>query len=180
MTPRSRAFTLMELLVTLALLGLTFGMVFFQLDGMLPGRRLASDARTLGSQLEQARNVAVVSGFKVSFEYDLEDHTWRMYHPFELADDKKSVAGEGETILYDWTELSETILFADIVLGDGAPITSGQVVVTFEPRGIATGHTVHLTREESEFYYSVTVSPLLGFVDVQQGRHEPEVLPDER
>lgn len=180
MITRTRAFTLMELLVTIALLGLTFGLVFFQLDGMLPGRRLAADARTLASQLEQARNVAVVSGFKVSFEYDFEDHTWRMYHPFELADDAQSISGEGETILYDWTNLSETIQFADVVLGDGDPISSGQVVVNFEPRGIATGHTVHLTREDSGFYYTINVSPLLGFVDVKQNYHEPEVLPDER
>lgn len=177
---RARAFTLMELMVTIALLGLAFGMVFFKLDGLLPGRRLVSDARTLGSMLEQARNVAVVSGFRVSFEYDLDENQWRMYYPFEISNDAKTVAGEGETVLYDWTDLSETIRFHDVVIGDSDPIDSGQVVVTFEPRGIATGHTVHLTKEDSEVFYTVMISPLLGYVDIEPDYVAAEVLPDER
>ena len=53
----------------------------------------------------------------------------------------------------------------------------GSVIITIEPRGVATGHIVHLARESNpDKMFSVFLSPLLGDVDVTEGYQQPEVL----
>ena len=175
-----KGMTLLELIVVVGMLGLGFGLVFLKMDNMLPGQRLVSDARAIASLLEQARNHAIVSGWQVNFEYNLDENTYRMFHPFEISDDGKSIAGEGESPLYEPQELNDTIEIADVLIGDGDVVNRGQVVVTFEPRGIATGHAVHIVKEETDYFYTILVSPLLGYVEIIKGYQEPEVLPDER
>ncbi|MBI4878238.1 MAG: hypothetical protein HY812_01065 [Planctomycetes bacterium] len=171
--------TLVELVVVVGLIGVMFGVVFLRLDTLLPTSRLKSSARKLGSHVEQAFNHAVVSGRQIRFEYDIGAGAYRFFFPFELEEDGITIKGEGETPLLDWEYLADTIRIQDVRLGEGDLITSGQVFVTFEPRGIATGHVVHLTKEGSESFYSVLVSPLLGYVDVASGYVDTDVLEDE-
>ncbi|MFG0317859.1 MAG: prepilin-type N-terminal cleavage/methylation domain-containing protein [Planctomycetota bacterium JB042] len=177
-THRARGMTLIELVVVVGLIGVLFGIVFFRLDFMLPGQRLKSSARQVASHLEQAFNYAVVSGKPVRFEYDLENRAYRFIHPFELEEDGITVKGKGETELLGWTQLPDLILVADVTIGDSTPITGGLVFSMFDPRGVATGHTVHLVREESDTFYSILVSPILGQVDIEPGYHQAEVLDD--
>jgi len=175
----STGFTLIELMIVIGLLGVLMGVVFFRLDGLLPGTRLKTDARKLASQLEQAFNHSVVSGRQVRFEYDIDLRSYRFFYPFELSEDGRSIisgVGDGETSVLDWEELADTIVINDVRIGDGDEITSGRVFVDFLPRGVGTGHVVHLTKEGSDAFFSVLVSPLLGYVDVVSGYVEAETL----
>ncbi len=176
---RTTGFTLFELVVVIGLIGLMFGIVFFRLDFLLPGTRLKSSARQLASHIEQAFNHAVVSGRPVRFEYDLDEQAYRFIYPFELDDDGVTIKGEGETTVLDWEQLSQTIRIVDVRIGEGDAIVSGRVFVTFEPRGVATGHVVHLNKEETDHFFSILVSPLLGLVEVQQGYANSESLDDD-
>lgn len=175
-SPPDRGFTLFELLITVAMIGVLMGVVFLRLDGLLPTTRLKSNARELGSHLEQAFNFSVVSGRVVRFEYDLDERAYRFFHPFELDEDGVTIMGEGETSIRDWEYLSPSILIADVRIGDADAQSAGRVSIQFEPRGVCTGHVVHLMREESESFYSIEVSPLLGYVDVQKGYRNADVL----
>ena len=175
-TDRRRAMTLVELIVVVGLIGVMFGVVFFRLDFMVPGQRLKSSARQLASHLEQMYNHAVTSGHPIRVEYDLESRAYRALHPFEFEEDGITIKGDGETELIQWTQLPDTIYIADVTIGDANPLDDGVVYATFEPRGVATGHVVHLLRGESEYYYSVMVSPLFGYVDIERGYRQAEVL----
>lgn len=171
-------FTLAELLLVIVLIGLLFGFVFLRLDHMVPGQRLKSTAREVASQLDLARNYAILSGKPVKFEYDLDHQVFRFYVPFELSEDGKYIVGPGEFELLDWTPLNETIVFKDIRLVNEVA-RGGLVTVTFEPRGIASDHVVHLGYEDldaREACVSVIVNPLLGYIDIVDGYHEPEAL----
>ncbi|MFH0944079.1 MAG: prepilin-type N-terminal cleavage/methylation domain-containing protein [Planctomycetota bacterium] len=171
-----QGFTLIELMIVIGLLGVMMGVVFLRLDTLVPSTRLKSDARRLASYLEQAFNHCVVSGRQVRFEYDIDLRSFRFFYPFELAEDGLTILGEGETSVVDWERLSDTILIHDVRIGEGDPISSGRVFVDFQPRGVVTGHVVHLTKEGSDNYFSILVSPLLGYVDVVSGFVEAEVL----
>jgi general secretion pathway protein H len=181
MQPRRhhRGFTLIELMVVLGLLGLMFGVVFLRLDGMVPATRLRAGARELASHLEMSRNHAVVSGKTVVVQYDLASARYRAYMPYELATDGITVLGDGETSVFDWMDLPDEIEIQDVRIGDGDALDQGIVTVTFEPRGIATGHTVHLRKADTDRSYSVMVSPLMGYVDATEGYYEPEVLDED-
>jgi len=170
--------TLVELIVVVGLIGVMFGVIFFRLDFMVPGQRLKSSARQLASHLEQMYNYCVVSGHPIRFEYDLDNRAYRAFHPFEFEEDGKTIKGEGETDLLQWTQFVDTIYIADVTIGDGSPLTSGVVFAMFEPRGVATGHSIHLMRGETEYFYSVLVNPLFGYVDMERGYRQPEELDD--
>lgn len=169
-------FTLIEMVVVIGILGILMGTVFLRLDTLVPSQRLKSNAAELASQLERAFNHAVVSGNRVRFEYDLDNNSYRFLYPFELNEIGELVSQEGETVLLDWTGVSDTIVLSDVTLGDADPVASGVVTVTFEPRGVCTGHSVHLGVKEEEVFYSVLVSPLMGYVTAEQGYLNPEVL----
>lgn len=172
-------FTLLELMVTIAVLGIGFGLVFLKLDHLVPSMRLKSNARELASVLEQARNHAIVSGRTVNVQYDLQDSEashYRFYYPFRLSEDGKTVIGEGETAILDWESFSDNVRIRDVILGEGTPLTNGVITVVFDPRGIAPPHIVHLELVNSEQVYSVRINPLLGLVDIDEGYKYPEVL----
>ena len=172
---RERGFTLIELIVVVGMIGLMFGVVFLKLDVLLPGERLKASARQLASHLDRAFHHAVVSGFPVRFEYDIDHRAYRFLVPFELEEDGRTIRGEGETEILDWTQLPDGVRIADVVIGDGETLNGGVVFVTFEPRGVATPHVVHLASGDPEKFYSVTVAPLFGAVSVASGYRQPRV-----
>ncbi len=173
-----RGFTLTELLIVIALIGLLFGLVFMKLDSLVPSQRLKADARELASSLDQARNYAIVSGKPVKFAYDIDNRAYRYFVPFELSDDGNSIVGPGEFELHDWVFLRQDVEFKDIFLGRDV-VKTGVVTITFEPRGIATDHTVHLGKTDvdpREMCSSLTISPLLGYIDLFDFYKEPELI----
>jgi type II secretion system protein H len=173
-----RGFTLTELLIVIALIGLLFGLVFMKLDNLVPGQRLKADARELASHLDQARNYAIVSGKQVKFAYDIDNRAYRYYVPFELSDDGTQIVGPGEFELHDWIFLRDNVEFKDIFLCRDI-VKNGVVTVTFEPRGIATDHLVHLGYvdvDPRDACSSLMISPLLGYIDLFDIYKEPEML----
>lgn len=171
-------FTLAELMITIALIGILFGVMFLKLDTLVPTQRLGAAARSIASHLDLARNAAVLSGKTVKVQYDLDARAYRAYFPYLFHDDGRTILSEGETDIVDWTELPDTVIFRQIVLSQESA-KSGVVTVTFEPRGIASQHVVHLGREhedDPEAAYSVVLNPLVGYVDIVEGTFTFEVL----
>lgn len=171
-------FTLAELMLVIVLIGLLFGFVFLRLDNLVPSQRLKSTAREVASHLDLARNYAINSGKPVKFEYDLDSQVYRYYVPFELSEDGKYILGPGEFELHDWMPLNDTIVFKDVQLINEIA-RSGLVTVTFEPRGIASDHIVHLGYDDvdvRESCVSILVNPLLGYIDLTDEYKEHEQL----
>lgn len=174
----SRGFTLAELMLVIVLIGLLFGFVFLRLDNLVPSQRLKATAREIASHLDLARNYAINSGKPVKFEYDLDAQVYRYYVPFELSEDGKYILGPGEFELRDWTPLNDTVVFKDVQLINEVA-KGGLVTVTFEPRGIASDHIVHLGYEDvdaRESGVSILINPLLGYIDIADGYQVHEQL----
>lgn len=177
MNTKRRGFTLLELLVTIAVMGLLFGLVFLRLDHMVPSERIKGSAREVASELDVARNHAIVSGIQIKFQYDLDEDRYRWFYPYVFEDDGKTIKGVGETDIVDWKYLNENVSFRDVVWNQNEVFTTGLVSVTFEPRGIATDHVVHIEiPDKPEVVMSISVNPLLGFIDVLDGEFETEKI----
>ncbi|MFQ5955240.1 MAG: GspH/FimT family protein [Kiloniellales bacterium] len=74
---RLNGFTLLELLVVLAVLGLVYALALPSLSGVLAGPRLDREARQLVSALREARSNAIVGGREVAFTVDAAAGAWR-------------------------------------------------------------------------------------------------------
>ncbi|MEX2644460.1 MAG: GspH/FimT family pseudopilin [Acetobacterales bacterium] len=73
---RQSGFTLVELLVVLAILGLAYGLVAPLLARALPGGDVGTARREIVSALRETRAAAAVDGAPAAFALDAEGHGW--------------------------------------------------------------------------------------------------------
>jgi general secretion pathway protein H len=133
---RGRGFTLMELMVVLALLTLIFAVVPPLITSAIPGVELKASARRVATGLRLAREEAIRSGRDAAFTLDVDNRNFRVdggYRETQLPEalTLKLEAAESEM-------LSETV---------GA--------VRFYPDGSSTGGRIVLSRDERGFQVGV-------------------------
>src|SRR5262245_57287993 len=72
---RKRGFTLMELLIVLAIMGLISTLAVSGIARSMPGLALRNDARLVADALRAARTAAVGNNREVTLVLDVEQHT---------------------------------------------------------------------------------------------------------
>jgi len=80
--PRYRGFTLLELLVVLALATALIALVPPLIATAIPGTELKASARKVAAGLRLAREEAIRSGRDVAFVLDLEEHSYHIEGAF--------------------------------------------------------------------------------------------------
>ncbi|HYM85960.1 MAG TPA: GspH/FimT family pseudopilin [Pseudoxanthomonas sp.] len=73
----ARGFTLLEILVVLALIAFATTLAAMAFTGGMEGMRLRSNAKEIAAQLRYARAQAIVTGIPQRFTIDPAGHTWR-------------------------------------------------------------------------------------------------------
>ena len=136
-------FTLLELLVVLAIATLILVATPPLISTAIPGVELKAAARRVAAGLRLAREEAIRKGHDVAFTMDLENHTFKVDGPFREAD-----LPEGLELKL---EAAETEMRSDSVGG-----------IRFYPDGSSTGGRVILAREDRG--YQVGVQWLTGHV----------------
>lgn len=81
--PRYRGFTLLELLVVLALATALIALVPPLIATAIPGTELKASARKVAAGLRLAREEAIRSGRDVAFVLDLEEHSYHIERAFQ-------------------------------------------------------------------------------------------------
>jgi type II secretion system protein H len=148
--PRRAGFTLVELLVVLAILGLAAAVAAPALRSLdRTGARDGADA--VAALYTEASNAAVRRGAPVTVRLDLSGGTYVV-----LA--RASAGGVAETVRAGTLSLS-----ADERLTGG---DDGWATVTFDPFGRARGDRVVVARGDER--YEVTAAPWTGAVDVRR------------
>lgn len=143
----SRGYTLMEVLVTLAIIGMVLAAVPMMTGGSRPGAETRAAAIEVASALRQARGKAVAGFRSEVFILDTERHSYRV-----------GAAGPEKALPED---LALSLYTARSELQD-----EGAGRIRFFPDGSATGGRVTLARDNRQ--YVVAVDWLTGSVALEE------------
>jgi len=177
---QNHGFTLIELMVAVAVLGLAMTIVFLKVDTLLPGSRLEAAAKKIVTDLELMRSQAIFSGLTIHLEYNPGFHSYRAYYPV-LFDDDNNVIGAGETEILEPARAGATIEIERVAVGflDESEGDSGALTINIRPDGSLTGHIVHLTDPNSEKKMSIRIASLTGFAEIILGHVDYQEVSDD-
>jgi len=162
-TGSSRAFTLVELLVVLAIMG-TVGMtIAIGLGRSLSLTRLRSDVQALAGTARLARSTAVSECRRVRIEYNLDDNAYR------LVIERDPVAEPGVFADFGRADgapraLDRDVSFISVQTESTLPRTEGMLFTTFFRDGTAEKTVMYLGAEDD--VYTLVIRGSTGLVRV--------------
>ncbi|MBI3817619.1 MAG: prepilin-type N-terminal cleavage/methylation domain-containing protein [Planctomycetes bacterium] len=183
---RAAGFTLIELVVVLAILAICATFVVANIELMIPSTRLEACARILSSDITLARSSAIAQGLPYRIEYDIDTSQYRVASPFK-SDNSGGIATTDEERAYtNWKEFPSDVKIQSIICGlkhdskDWAwqEITRGIYRIDIRPNGNTIEHIIHLKREGTELNFYLSVQGLTGFVQLYGGDWRPDVVTD--
>ena len=149
-------FTLLELLVVLAIAGLLMALVPPVVSAVVPGAKFRVAAHELAVTLRDARNQAISrsSTIDVTFEFEPSQYS--------IANDKAHVLPDDVEIVFLDSYAATSAKTSEVLnFGSGEKYT-----LRFYPDGSSNGATVRLGRQDS--HYLIDVGWLMGRVTVSQ------------
>ncbi len=172
-----RGFTLIELAVVLALLGLAAVVALPRLDDVALRRaNVASAANKLAACANHARSRAVATARPHVLALDLgAGDCWVAAAPA----DRDDVPQRSEAALR--FRLPEGVAFARVLVLDARPVERGVAAVRFSPEGWADRAVIHLSGA-GEREAAVVIRPLTGAAETYDGHVDlaREEFPNER
>jgi len=170
------AFTLVELMVVVVIIGLIGGVAVLSLDNVLPGQALNTAIDNLSDALYGARNEAIARSRKFEIHYQIDDDEYWIETPYRADGEGLVRSDEEARRLINRTSLAKKQIQIVSVTIDEKVYYDGEVEVRFDPLGATSHHTVVLEHGVREETYTVEVMPLTGDIRFHEGYWKrPEV-----
>jgi prepilin-type N-terminal cleavage/methylation domain-containing protein len=171
--PARRAFTLVELMVMVVILGMLATLTVISWRAVLPSTELNSAVRELASTLSEARSDAIARNAEFQIEYYFEEteahpRGYRVITPFRIGGQGGLAYEEEQRLARNWIALPRSVEFQAITI-DGKTYTTGRVTVRFDPLGGASDHTIVLVQPEYQNHYTIEVLALTGLIRFHDG-----------
>ena len=184
-TARPRGgFTMVELMIVVAIIGIMTVTVTTTIEAMLPGERLNTSIRNLSADLRSIRSEAISRGVEFRLVYALDEHRYRWSTPFALGEGLVRQSRDDEEwdevdrLHSPWRDLPEGVEFSSVYVAS-RPYSNGQVFVRFDPVGTATEHSVIMAQPQFNSLFTVEVMPLSGLVKMHDGLYQRQEPVDE-
>jgi type II secretion system protein H len=172
--PRTRehGFTLMELLVTLAVLALVFAIVVPNLGALVPEARLEGSGRRIQRLLDWVRSEARIQAKPIAVEFDLDKAQWRWVLPPEhqlTRDQDESTLEEQPD---QWIELEKDVVFEGVGDAKNGLAQHGSYRLQFDEYGFTGDQLIVLKlQSDATMTWSLTLLGLSGRMIVEKSEN---------
>lgn len=166
---RVRGFTLLELVLVLALLALAATIVAVNMDALVPSSELASAAQRIMATIAHARAEAALAGADGAVEYDFSAKCVRALVPAPRRTDGRAP----ELVTSDFrADLPEGVALEAVLVSAGRPSSRGTLRIKVRHAGGMTAHVVHLAGGDG-LVYSIEVHGPTGLATLHDRRVAP-------
>jgi len=165
---RPAGFTLMEVLVTMMVIALTFAIVVPNLSAFVPEARLEGSGKRILRELDWVRSEARIQGKRMTMEFDLERARWRIVYPPEQKLTRDQDLWTLEERPEDWIPLETDVVFegAGDARGRGH---HGVYRLVFDEYGFTADQLIVLKlATQPDMVWSLAIHGLTGRVEVEQ------------
>jgi len=171
----AQGFTLVEIIVVIAIAGLLMQIVTSNMGAMIPSRGLDSAAAKIISQIDFLRSESRLQGKAYQLELDLSNHRYRMIIPPE----ERLLSTEATKEAFDlgWTDIGDNVEFAGLEVLGAPRITEGSLPIIFDKNGFTADQTIFLTHKGGRhLIWSVQVHGVTGAAHIErspEGVYQP-------
>jgi len=160
---RRRGFSLVELMVVAAVIGMGTYIISISYDAFVPKERLNTAVRSLTALLRETRSQAISRSLEFFVEYDLDGERYRRVTPFVLGGGRfdAEVNDDSERAYGNWQRLPDGVEFEAIAIA-GEIYDSGPVFARFDPRGAASDHQIVLKQPAYGNFFTIEIMALTG------------------
>jgi prepilin-type N-terminal cleavage/methylation domain-containing protein len=160
---RRRGFSLVELMVVAAVIGMGTYIISVSYDAFVPKERLNTAVRSLTALLRETRSQAISRSLEFFVEYDLDGERYRRVTPFVLGGGRfdAEVNDDSERAYGNWQRLPDGVEF-EVVAIAGETYDAGPVFARFDPRGAASDHQVVLKQPAYGNFFTIEIMALTG------------------
>jgi type II secretion system protein H len=164
-----RGFTLMELLVVLTVMALGFAIVVPNLGAFVPEAKLDSAAKQIVRTLDWVRSEARIQAKRISVDFDLSRHLWRIVYPPEQQLTRDQDTWTLEEMPDDWNALERGVVFGGAGDARSGLATRDVYRLTFDEHGFTADQMLVLRLEEDPtMVWSLVLHGISGRMDVER------------
>lgn len=144
-------FTLLELMVVVAILALAVQIVVVNLGAMIPRTVLDSECNRFVSKLDFLRSEARLQGKRYRIELDLDRSLWRYVLPAEERLTSEQTLEDTMPYALDWNTMEEGVKIQGIVQAGGIVVQrQGIAAIEFDENGFSADWNVFFTLDQDE------------------------------
>ncbi|MHC5066026.1 MAG: pilus assembly FimT family protein [Planctomycetota bacterium] len=158
---RNGGFTLVEIMVVIAIIALAGQIVVLNLGALVPSTLLDSTSREIIGQIEFLRSEAQLQGKVYELEADLDQNRWRIILPQEerLTSDQTIE----EELTLNWQDMDDRICFDSLQLLGGHIQRSGRARITMDENGFTADMVIAIrmnNEAEKDLVWSIRLRGL--------------------
>jgi prepilin-type N-terminal cleavage/methylation domain-containing protein len=149
---RQSGFTLIEMLVVMAVMALILQVVAVNIGAWIPSSALKATTGKIQSELDFVRSEARLQGKPYRLEFDLDKSLYRMVLPPEEELVSIQTAAESNEIALQWmpVDLNERVVLFGYNAGNRPTVTKGIVEVAFDENGFTADQSLYFKLADDE------------------------------
>lgn len=165
---RASGFTLIELMVVVAIIGLAYQIVMANAGAMLPRTVLESESAQITSKLSYLRTECRLQGRVYTLELDLETDRYRtLFPPEDRYSSDQEELDDVEELATSWNNLDEDVAIVGAGTPQGGVVRGGLYRITFDESGFTADHEIFLQlRSDEDYVWTIQWQGLTGGADI--------------